>query len=76
MCLFLEDSNYQPMRHMIILSNIPKSVAGQAPPNLSADHVCHIVVDLRKWHTVCLRTSSRAIVQDNFSFLNFIPFLL
>ena len=76
MCLFLEDSKYQPMRHMIILSNIPKSVGGQAPPNLSADRVCRIVVDLRKWHTVCLHTSSRAIVKDNFSFLNFIPFLL
>ena len=32
MCLFLEDSNYQPMWHMIILSNMPKAVAGQAPP--------------------------------------------
>ena len=32
MCLFLEDSNYQPMWHMMILSNMPKSVAGQASP--------------------------------------------
>ena len=32
MCLFSEDSNYQPMWNMIILSNMPKAVAGQAPP--------------------------------------------
>ena len=33
---------------------MPKAMAGQA-----SDHVCHIVVGLRKWHSVFWHTSSR-----------------
>ena len=33
MCLFSKYSNFRPMWHMIILSNMSKAMAGQASPN-------------------------------------------
>ena len=73
-CLFLEDSNFQPMWRMIKLSNMPKAVARQAPPKRRpCVPYCH---GFKEMVLSFLCTSSRPSVLDNFSFINFIPFLV